>query len=131
MLTTQMWFQVRKSGSLASTISNFSTSLITPTSPDLGSQSIPEVMAQTPQGTVIDWEELFDVRQICYLTFVKLTFNMRPCLWQCLMLTSCIASCLYFQIYKISDGNKSGKNRFFSRSTSPLKFFCITGFCLA
>lgn len=54
--------QVRKSGSLASTISNFSTSLVSPTTPDIGSQSIPEVMAQTPQGTVIDWEELFDVR---------------------------------------------------------------------
>lgn len=63
-------FQVRKSGSLASTISNFSTSLVSPTSPDLGSQTIPEVMAQTPQGTVIDWEELFDVSYVLLGVFI-------------------------------------------------------------
>ena len=56
-------FQVRKSSSLASTASNFSVPL-SPDTPDLaGTQTIPEVMAHTPQGTTVNWEELFDVRR--------------------------------------------------------------------
>ncbi|KAL4227693.1 hypothetical protein ACF0H5_013128 [Mactra antiquata] len=54
--------KVRKSSSMASTTSSFSsTQMVIPTSPDvLGTQSIPEVLAQTPQGTVVNWEELFE-----------------------------------------------------------------------
>ena len=51
---------------MASTASNFSV----PLSPDptdiaadaASTQSVPEVMAHTPKGTMVNWEELFDVR---------------------------------------------------------------------
>lgn len=47
---------------MASTASSFSATQTLPTSPEtLGSKSIPEVLAQTPQGTVVNWEELFEV----------------------------------------------------------------------
>ncbi|KAH3842950.1 hypothetical protein DPMN_116456 [Dreissena polymorpha] len=48
--------KLRKS-SLASVASS---TLASPTVLDIGSQSIPEVLAQTPQGTILDWDELFD-----------------------------------------------------------------------
>ncbi|WAR00558.1 PDZD2-like protein [Mya arenaria] len=49
--------KVRKSSSLASAASACPMS---PGPGEFSSQSIPEVLAQTPQGTVVNWEQLFD-----------------------------------------------------------------------
>ena len=49
---------------MASTASNFSVPLSPDTAEVCGTQALPEVMAHTPQGTMVNWEELFDVRLV-------------------------------------------------------------------
>jgi len=52
-----LYCQVRKS----SVASYTSAGLVSPVPSDLCPQAIPEVLAHTPQGTVLQWEQLFDV----------------------------------------------------------------------